>query len=132
MSVVNFRRGASGSLLCDVEIPGVTQELSDEAREFYGGRYFIGESMTEECSNLLNSLFIAWLGMSGLDLEAVDKAALALLEIPDRHPDIDIVCKAALASQLMIGLCRQHCDPGTNTGAHELALRLLRLVGERK
>lgn len=42
--------GSGGSLLTDEPIDGVTQDLmatSEAAAEWYGRRYFIGESMTE-------------------------------------------------------------------------------------
>lgn len=44
--------GSGGSLLTDEPIEGVTQDLmlmatSEAAAEWYGPRYFIGESMTE-------------------------------------------------------------------------------------
>ena len=42
-----FKHSSGGSLVCDTEIPGITQHLDDTQRGWYGGEYFIGESMTK-------------------------------------------------------------------------------------
>ena len=40
----------SGALTCKEPIPGVTQELEKETAEFYGGPYFIAESMSKSAA----------------------------------------------------------------------------------
>jgi hypothetical protein len=46
---LNFWPGSGGALMCNKEIPGVTQHLAEDGTaEWYGGRYFVGESMGTE------------------------------------------------------------------------------------
>jgi hypothetical protein len=40
--------GTGGALVVDVEIPGITQHLDAKAAEYYGGEFFIAESMSEK------------------------------------------------------------------------------------
>lgn len=47
------RYGVSGSLTANVEIKGVTQKLEPESAKYYGGRYFIAETMYEETAKIL-------------------------------------------------------------------------------
>ncbi|MDX9781327.1 MAG: hypothetical protein RBT66_09860 [bacterium] len=37
--------GPCGALVTDTEIPGVTHKLDSDAAEYYGGAFFIAESM---------------------------------------------------------------------------------------
>jgi hypothetical protein len=58
---IHFRYGAGGALVCDVPIEGVTQDLMKDTRygtsvEFYGGRYFVGESITKSGARKLAEL----------------------------------------------------------------------------
>ncbi len=43
---IRFWCGPCGALLCDREIPGVTQTLLGVTAKFYEGTYFIGETIT--------------------------------------------------------------------------------------
>ena len=45
-----FWYGSGGSLLCDREIEGLTQELTTSTAAGYGGDYFVGESMSESAA----------------------------------------------------------------------------------
>ena len=45
-----------GALISDSEIPGITQELSEEIAKTYGGRYFIGETISEGAAQSLAAL----------------------------------------------------------------------------
>lgn len=47
------RYGVAGSLTANVEIKGVTQKLEPESAKYYGGRYFIAETMYEETAKIL-------------------------------------------------------------------------------
>ena len=38
--------GAGGSLMVSEPIPGVTQEINGDTERFYGGKHFIGETIT--------------------------------------------------------------------------------------
>lgn len=40
-----FWPGPAGALLCDREVKGLTQELSFANTIYYGGQYFVGESI---------------------------------------------------------------------------------------
>lgn len=59
---IKFGYGAGGALVCDVPIEGVTQGLDYDAEKYYGGRFFIGESMTkgaaEKLAELLGGEFV--------------------------------------------------------------------------
>lgn len=48
-----FTYGSGGALVCDVEIPGVTQQLSDDTAKYYGGKYMVGESITRSAARRL-------------------------------------------------------------------------------
>lgn len=48
-----FRCCSEGALVCDVEIPGLTQVLSDEHAQSYGGRFFVGETITKSAAKQL-------------------------------------------------------------------------------
>jgi hypothetical protein len=50
---MKFTYGDGGALLCDEAIEGVTQELNDETARAYGGRFFIGESMSRKTAEKL-------------------------------------------------------------------------------
>lgn len=43
---MKFKRGPGGAFLCDEPIEGITQEIDGDTEEYYGGRYFICETMT--------------------------------------------------------------------------------------
>lgn len=45
------------ALICSAPIAGVTQELEDDAAAHYGGKWFIGESMTESAMKIIASKF---------------------------------------------------------------------------
>lgn len=47
---------STGALISDSEIPGITQELSEEMAKTYGGRYFIGEMIAGEAAQSLAAL----------------------------------------------------------------------------
>ncbi len=55
-SVTKFRYTSGGALVCDLPVEGVTQELCAETATFYGGRYFVGESMTKSGAAKIASL----------------------------------------------------------------------------
>lgn len=48
--------GPGGALVSDVEIPGVTQLLSDDNAKYYKARYFIGESIRKDAARVLATL----------------------------------------------------------------------------
>lgn len=45
-----------GSLVCDREIPGVTQKLADGLKLAYGDRYFLGETISRSAAEQLAAL----------------------------------------------------------------------------
>lgn len=52
---IHFRYGTGGALVCDVPIEGVTHDLGKdqpaiEVVDFYGGRYFVAESMSKSAA----------------------------------------------------------------------------------
>lgn len=61
---IHFRYGAGGALVCDVPIEGVTQDLFavgepeaiDNSVQFYGGRYFVAESMGKSTARKIAEL----------------------------------------------------------------------------
>mgnify|MGYP001565500643 CR=1 FL=1 len=58
---IHFHYGAGGALVCDTEIPGVTHDLlkendGDDTARFYGGRYFIAESMMKSTAQKISEL----------------------------------------------------------------------------
>ncbi len=55
--VKTFHSGPGGALLCSEEIPGVTQTLDDQTAEYYGGRYFVGETITAGAAKIISELF---------------------------------------------------------------------------
>lgn len=54
--VPNFWTGPGGALLCDVCIDGA-QVLEGDAAQYYGGRYFIGETITQTMAKAIASNF---------------------------------------------------------------------------
>jgi hypothetical protein len=50
---IKSRYGASGAFLLDAKIPGVTQTLSDEAANYYGGRHFVCETIFESAAKAI-------------------------------------------------------------------------------
>lgn len=44
--MIKFRYGPGGALVCDQQVPSVTQALDDSSSTYYGGRYMVGESMS--------------------------------------------------------------------------------------
>lgn len=48
-----FWRGPGGSLLCDREIPGVTQRLDDASARNYGGQWLVGETLTRSACEFI-------------------------------------------------------------------------------
>lgn len=45
-----FRYTTGGALVCDKPINGMTQTLDKESAKYYGGKYFIAESMIKTCA----------------------------------------------------------------------------------
>jgi hypothetical protein len=64
MSKPKFYRGPGGALMCDRALLGLTQELTDaESVRWYGGSFFVGESMGEYASQQIAvALGGEWLG----------------------------------------------------------------------
>ena len=56
MSNKVFRYGPGGALVCDHEIEGITQGVDEEAAKYYGGAYFIGESMAKSAARKIAEL----------------------------------------------------------------------------
>jgi c-di-AMP phosphodiesterase-like protein len=46
--------GPCGALVTDGEITGVTHRQNDEHADYYGGRFFIAESMTETAARKIS------------------------------------------------------------------------------
>jgi hypothetical protein len=63
-----FRYGVGGALVCDEEIPGITQTLDDNCCAAYGGRFFIAESMNRKAAEEIAKHF-------GGELEAAAQPA---------------------------------------------------------
>ena len=53
---MKFFYGFGGSLLCDEEIPDITQPLDDDSAKWYGDRYFIAESMKRSTAEKIAKL----------------------------------------------------------------------------
>ena len=51
-----FKYGPGGAFLCDEEIPDITQPLNREEQAFYGGKFFIGETIRKEAAKKLATL----------------------------------------------------------------------------
>lgn len=52
-----------GALVCDVEIEDITQTLSDTSAQWYGAKYFVGESISESAAEKLAvRLGLKWCG----------------------------------------------------------------------
>lgn len=56
MDKLIFHYGAGGALVCDTEIPGVTQKIDGDTSEFYGGSHFVAESMTKKTAEKIAQL----------------------------------------------------------------------------
>lgn len=54
--VRKFWSGPGSALLCSEEIPGVTQTLDEEAAGYYGGKYFVGETITVGAAKIISEL----------------------------------------------------------------------------
>ena len=55
-----FKYTIGGALISDEPIKGVTQEFKDEATiDYYGGKYFIAESMSKTCARRMAICFKA-------------------------------------------------------------------------
>jgi hypothetical protein len=61
--MIQFHYGGGGALVCDEPIEGVTQDLltvseahGEESVKFYGGRYFIAESMHRSAAKRMAEL----------------------------------------------------------------------------
>jgi len=50
---IRFWSGPCGALLCDQEIPGVTQTLRVDDRLFYGAFWFIGETISSGAGEVI-------------------------------------------------------------------------------
>jgi hypothetical protein len=60
---IKARYGASGALLLNAMIPGVTQTLSDEAAMYYGGRHFVCETIFKSAAKTIaEAMGWKWIG----------------------------------------------------------------------
>jgi hypothetical protein len=61
---IEARYGASGAFLLNAKIPGVTQTLSDEAANYYGGRHFICEAIFQSAAKAIaDAMGWKWIGI---------------------------------------------------------------------
>lgn len=54
---IRFTYSTGGSLVTDRPIAGVTREITDEEAGYYGGRYFVCESMSESAARHIAEAF---------------------------------------------------------------------------
>jgi hypothetical protein len=60
---IKARYGASGALLLNERVLGVTQALSDKAAMYYGGRHFVCESVFQPTAKAIaEAMGWKWIG----------------------------------------------------------------------
>jgi hypothetical protein len=56
--------GSGGSLMVSESIPGVTQDLDGDNERFYGGKHFVGETITISTARVISAVmdweYIGW------------------------------------------------------------------------